>query len=252
MPLVMSSVISWRDTVRVKICGITHKEDALRSLELGADMLGIVFAPRSPRYLSPEEARILVAEVPSSATSSATSSGTSSATFSATFVGVFVDEEPQTILDIAKTVGLNKIQLQGSETPETCRELNSIIPTIKAFRVDKNFLHDPQQPERYMETEAHLFDSKVEGKEGSKADSLKGYSLEGGSGQTFDWHVLASIPRCRPRILAGGLGEHNIVEAVRVVRPDVVDLSTSLAEEENPRRKDFDKMKRFFRKLESL
>ena len=235
----MPFVMSLRDTVRVKICGITHKEDALRSLELGANMLGIVFAPRSPRYLSPEEARILVAEVPSSTTSSAT--------FSATFVGVFVDEEPQTILDIAKAVGLKKIQLQGSETPETCRELNSIIPTIKAFRVDKNFLHDPQQPERYMETEAHLFDSKVDSKEGSKGDSL-----EGGSGQTFDWHVLASIPRCRPRILAGGLGEHNIVEAVRVVRPDVVDLSTSLAEEENPRRKDFDKMKRFFSKLESL
>ena len=186
-------------------------------------MLGIVFAPRSPRYLSPEAARTLVRESPPCAT----------------FVGVFVDEAPHIVLDIAKRVGLKKIQLQGNETPETCRELHSVIPTIKAFRVDSSFLRNPQQPERYVATEAHLFDSRAD-------------SVEGGSGQVFDWHILESIPRCKPRILAGGLNEHNIVDAVAAVRPDVVDLSTSLAEEEDPRRKNFDTMKRFFHALKSF
>ena len=185
-------------------------------------MLGIVFASHSPRYLSPEEARSLVRASPPSAV----------------FVGVFVDVKPQTILDIAKQVGLKKIQLQGNETPEICRELNNVLPTIKAFRVDNNFLQNPQQPERYLATEAHLFDSKA-------------FGIEGGSGQAFDWRVLEDIPRCKPRILAGGLNEHNIVDALAVVRPDAVDLSSSLAEKENPRRKDFDKMKRFFRRLEN-
>ena len=185
-------------------------------------MLGIVFAPHSPRYLSPEEARALVQASPSSAA----------------FVGVFVDETPRIVLDIAKVAGLKKVQLLGSETPETCREINSVLPAIKAFRVDRKFLEDPQQPERYMHTEAHLFDSKADG-------------IEGGSGQQFDWRILENIPRCKPRILAGGLNEHNIVDALAAVRPDVVDLSSSLAERENPRRKDFDKMKRFFKVLEN-
>ncbi len=219
--------------MRVKICGITHEDDARFSLQLGASMLGIVFAPRSPRYLSPEAARRLVQASPPDAV----------------FVGVFVDEEPRAVLDIAKEVGLKKIQLQGSETPETCRELNDSIPTIKAFRVDKNFLRNPQQPEQYLAVEAHLFDSLLKK---SLKKTLKKTFLEGGSGQVFDWRILQGVPRCKPRILAGGLNERNIDEAVAAVRPDAVDLSSSLAEEGNPRRKDFDKMKRFFHKLESL
>ena len=186
-------------------------------------MLGIVFARQSPRYLSVEAARLLVEALPPSAT----------------FVGVFVNSSPQAVLDIAKEAGLKKVQLQGNETPETCRELNSIIPTIKAFRVDKSFLLDPQQPENYLATEAHLFDSKAE-------------NLEGGSGRAFDWRILESIPRCKPRILAGGLNEHNIADAMAAVRPDAVDLSSSLGKDDDHRRKDFDKMARFFRALERL
>ncbi len=221
--------------MRVKICGITHKDDAHRSIQFGASMLGLVFARRSPRYLSPEAARILVQASPPSVV----------------FVGVFVDEQPQAVLDIAKEVGLKKIQLQGSETPETCRKLNGIVPTIKAFRVDKSFLQDPTLPERYLATEAHLFDSKVDSKIDNQKDNQKD-NLGGGSGQVFDWRILESIPRCKPRILAGGLNEGNIVDAVAAVRPDAIDLSTSLAEDGDPRRKDIDKMERFFRTLESL
>lgn len=202
----------------VKVCGITHKDDAHHSVALGARWLGIVFAPRSPKYVSPEEARVLVQESPSGAA----------------FVGVFVDEEPRVVLDIVKEVGLQKVQLQGSETPELCRALNNVVPVIKAFRVDERLLEDPQQPERYMEVEAHLFDSR--------ADSVEG-------GGVFDWRLLARVSRCKPRVLAGGLNERNIVEAIRVVRPDAVDLSSSLAKPDDPRRKDAEKMQRFFQTL---
>ena len=158
----------------VKVCGITNLEDAVAAVEAGADALGFNFYRRSPRYIAPEEARRIVAELPAGVIS----------------VGVFVNEGgPGEVARVADSVRLTAVQLHGDESPEYCAALEGRY-TIKALRARADF--DPRVVMDY-ETDAILLDAYVKDE-------------PGGTGRVVDWEVAARVRELAPRLfLAGGL-----------------------------------------------
>ncbi len=197
--------------VRVKICGITHIDDALHAAESGADALGFVFYAKSPRHLTPEQARGIIATLPPFVTT----------------VGLFVNEEPTRLRDISAYCGLDIVQLHGDEGPSAC----SIPPrrVIKALRIkDAASLlgHADYQ------VSALLLDAWVAGS-------------YGGTGEMFNWSLAADVARQRPVILAGGLTPENVAAAVRAVRPYAVDVSSGV--EAAAGRKDPEKVAAFIK-----
>ena len=195
--------------VKVKICGITNFEDALHAAACGADALGFVFYAKSPRCIEPERVREIVAALPPFVAS----------------VGLFVNERPERITQIAEFCGLGLVQLHGDEPPKDC-----LIPgrrVVKALRV-----RDAQSLERAADyvVAGLLLDAWTPG-------------AYGGTGQTFNWQLAASVARVRPVILAGGLTQENVAEAVRSVRPYAVDVSSGV--ETAPGRKDPQKVAAF-------
>ena len=136
-------------------------------------------------------------------------------------VGVFRDESPAEIRRIAQLVNLDYVQLHGSETDDDIRAIG--LPTIKALRVENEL------PDANTEAGWLMFDSG------------------GGTGRVFDWSLLASYPRTKPFFLAGGLNPDNIEEAIRVVRPDAIDLSSGV--ESAPGVKDHDKIRKLMERL---
>jgi len=198
--------------VRVKICGITNLEDALMAAELGADALGFIFHPRSPRYVAPDAARQIIAGLPP---------------FVLT-VGVFVDEEAQTVRDLAARVGLDWVQLHGQESPEYCRSLGRRV--IKGFRIqdEKSF----KSLAAYQgAAQAFLLDTYKKGQ-------------VGGTGATFDWRLAREAKKYGPVILAGGLTPENAARAIEVAQPAAVDVATGV--EATPGKKDPEKLRAFF------
>ena len=197
---------------RVKVCGITNLADALAALSAGADMLGFNFYRRSPRYVSPIEARRVIERLP----------------HGVACVGVFVNESaPGDVIDIAREAGLGAVQLHGDETPDFCRELRGLT-TIKALRVGADYT--PESAASY-DTDAVLLDAYVAG-------------ARGGTGHTFDW-ALAALTRERvPQLfLAGGLNPDNVSSAVAAVRPHAVDVCSGV--ETSPGHKSPELMRRF-------
>jgi phosphoribosylanthranilate isomerase len=203
---------------RVKVCGVTNTEDALSAAEAGADLLGFIFYPPSPRSVTPEQARQIIETVRVSV----------SPCLPVSFVGVFVDEEPSTVQQIVARCGLDYAQLHGAESPEMVRALMSEgIEVIKGFRVRNG--GSLAEIERYRAT-VYLLDAYVPGQ-------------PGGTGQTFDWELAVQAKEYGPILLAGGLIPENVAEAVRVVRPWGVDVASGV--EATPGRKDHDKVRRF-------
>ena len=203
-------------------------------------MLGIIFANGSPRYLCPPDAQKLVSQCPPSFC----------------FVGVFVDENAERVREITSFVGLQKLQFQGSESPAYCHSFS--LPVIKAFRVDRDFVlaarrEEHDSPQHYDRVSAHLFDSK---------STSAPTNVPGGSGESFDWQLLNLLEenknsgkdsnslRIKPWILAGGINAENAERAIRIVRPDALDLSSALGKDDNPRKKDERKMEQFFRAID--
>ena len=179
---------------RVKICGIKTLEAAQAAVEAGAHALGFVFAP-SPRRINPELAREIILSLPPFVTK----------------VGVFVDEQRHVVEELGTFCKLDVLQFSGSEPLEYCRRWS--YQTIKAFQVGEDW--DPAVLSRY-EVDACLLDAKVKG-------------LAGGSGMTFDWSkALEAKELGKPLILAGGLDPGNVEEAIRLVRPYAVDVSSGL------------------------
>ena len=180
---------------RVKICGITRIEDATAAAQAGADAIGFVFEPKSPRYVKPDQAQAIMRALPPFVT----------------VVGLFVNAAPDAVETVLKHVALDLLQFHGNETPEQCRRYHR--PYIKAIHmhVDVN-LHDNAR--RYADAEGLLLDTAV-------AD------VAGGSGQAFDWSRVPS-DLGKPVILAGGLTPENVAEAVRQVRPFAVDVSSGV------------------------
>ncbi|HLG15817.1 MAG TPA: phosphoribosylanthranilate isomerase [Blastocatellia bacterium] len=196
--------------VRIKICGVRSVDEARTALDLGADALGFNFWPRSPRYISPDNARQVISQLPPVAA----------------FIGVFVDEDAQRIINIAAQVGLGAVQLHGDESPEFCALLGS-IKVIKALRVGRDF--DIARIRDYRAS-AILLDARVEGN-------------YGGTGHSFDWDVAVAAKQFAPIILAGGLTAENVGDAIRRVQPLAVDVCSGV--EAEPGRKDPLKMRAF-------
>jgi phosphoribosylanthranilate isomerase len=177
---------------RVKICGITRVEDALSAVEQGADAIGLVFYPPSPRYVSASQAAEIAQVLPAFVT----------------VVGLFVDALSADIEAVLSKVPIDLIQFHGNETPEQCRRYEK--PYIKAIRVktDTNLI---QYQSDFSDAKALLLDTYTEG-------------VPGGTGQVFDWNV---IPKhmTKQLVLAGGLDANNVTQAIKLVKPYAIDVS---------------------------
>lgn len=202
--------------IRVKICGITRPEDALAAAGAGADAIGLVFYPPSPRAVDRAVAQSVSRVLPP---------------FVAR-VGLFVDAEPHEIEAVLNSDCLDMLQFHGSEAPEECERYN--IPYMKAVKVTED-VDLYTEARRYAGASALLLDTHVAG-------------LAGGTGKTFPWErVPGDLPL--PVILAGGLNEENVIEAVSRVRPYAVDVSGGV--ESAPGVKDPARIKAFIQKVGS-
>lgn len=188
---------------RVKICGITEREDAEAAIEAGADALGFNFYRASPRYIPLRRAARIIAGLPPFVVP----------------VAVFVDESPRTIARIAREIGLRAVQLHGDESPAALAELASLM-VIKAFQVGANFRAGALR--RYP-ADAFLLDGAAPGR-------------RGGTGEKFNWRVARACRRYGRVIVAGGLTPANVGQAVLEARPYAVDVASGV--ERAPGRKD--------------
>jgi phosphoribosylanthranilate isomerase len=195
--------------IQIKICGITNLDDALGAVDAGADALGFVFYPKSPRAVSRNTAATIVARLPESITP----------------VGVFVDEDQQFVRETLQQCSLRIAQLHGAESADYCATLG--FPVIKGLRI--RTLPDAETLAGYHIL-AFLLDAFVAG-------------VPGGTGSRLDWDLVSTIHAPHPVILAGGLTPENVGEAIHRVRPHAVDVSSGV--ERGPRRKDPAKMKAF-------
>ena len=180
---------------RIKICGITRVEDAQAAAHSGADALGLVFYGKSPRHVSVQQAVMLAAAVPPFVT----------------VVGLFVNPSEDEVRNVLREVPLDVLQFHGEEEPEFCARFNRTY--LKVVRV-KNGVDLVQCAARYKGAQALLLDAYIEG-------------THGGTGESFDW---ALIPRNLPLpvVLSGGLHAGNVAQAISVVRPYAVDVSSGV------------------------
>ncbi|MNF60269.1 N-(5'-phosphoribosyl)anthranilate isomerase [compost metagenome] len=199
--------------VRIKICGITRIEDALAAVAAGADAIGLVFYAKSPRAVTPAQAKAIVAALPPFVTS----------------VGLFVDMPRAELQRLLVEVPLDLLQFHGDESPEDCAGHGR--PFIKALRV-KPGDDVAAAIARYPEAAGILLDTYVPG-------------TPGGTGEAFDWSL---VPRdaAKPVVLAGGLTPDNVGDAVRQVRPYAVDVSGGV--EASKGIKDAEKIKAFIQR----
>ncbi len=198
---------------RIKICGITHLDDARAAIDAGADALGFILYEKSRRFIPIERALEIVGQLPPFVTT----------------VAVTVDAVREfTNLGYRKQLKqFNVAQLHGSETPAHCRAVAKYLPVIKALPAD---------------TRANAADYPV------AAFLLDTPSPEhGGTGRTFDWDLAVAFKKRtnRPLILTGGLTPENVAEAIRTVQPYGVDVSSGV--EASPGRKDHAKLRDFIR-----
>jgi phosphoribosylanthranilate isomerase len=185
---------------RVKICGITRIEDGVAAAQAGADAIGLVFWPGSPRALGFEQAQAIAASLPAFVS----------------VVGLFVDPQPEAVRAALAAVPLDLLQFHGDEAPVLCASFGR--PYIKAVTVRPG-VDLLQYAARFPAAHGLLFDAFQPG------------GLPGGTGTTFDWARLPpqlSNPKSRRLILSGGLTQENVAAAVRQVRPWAVDVSSGV------------------------
>lgn len=202
--------------VKVKICGLTNYEDAAAALDMGADLLGFNFYPKSSRYITPQKATELIAKLPAFVDTA----------------GVFVNAEFEEICKIRHQCKLNWIQLHGDESPEFCRSFLSVnVKTMKALRVKDEA--DIEKADNYF-TDAILLDAFHPQK-------------YGGTGIKFDWNIIGDITK---RIfLAGGINPDNAAQAVKL---GVYGIDVCSGIESEPGKKDHKKMKELFENIRHL
>ena len=197
---------------KLKICGLTRLEDALLCADRGADFLGFIFVPDSPRFIEPEKAAEIVAalqarvELPK-------------------IVGVFRDSSVDYMRELTALVPLDYTQLHGAETEEDVQLLG--VPAIKSFRVGDVLPDTNATPS----ADWLLFDTY---------DERRG----GGTGRRFDWSLLALYPRTKPFFLSGGINADNAGAAISLVRPDALDVASGV--ESEPGIKDREKIDALF------
>ena len=190
---------------QVKICGLTHPHEAAQCVKLGADAVGVVFYPKSPRNVSPEQARAVVGALPETAAA----------------VGVFVDAGFSYIMARVERCGLSMVQLHGRESAHLAALLRDEgVGVIKALFVGGSPGLD-NAPE---------FDV-----DGYLVECAKG-PLPGGNAMAWDWGAARDFGHRRSLVLAGGLSPANVAEAIRAALPTAVDVSSGV--EMSPGRKD--------------
>lgn len=215
--------------MRIKICGVTRADQGRAIAQLGASALGFICALRSPRFVTPDQIRAIVDQLPTD----------SAGEPQVARVGVFVDASVEMICQTVQTGRLSAVQLHGSEPPEFCQTLREMLPAVellKAFRV-----RIPKTLENTILYEAYV-DTLL----------LDAYhpTLGGGTGQTLDWKTLQSFSPCRPWLLAGGLNPDNVGEALMHLHPSGLDLSSGV--ERSPGDKDLNQVKRLFEQLRAI
>jgi phosphoribosylanthranilate isomerase len=197
-------------SVKVKICGITNVADALAAAEAGADMIGLMFAEKSPRLISLATAVEIHRALPPFVLR----------------VGVFVNPPEDLVMRALGDCGLSLLQFHGDETSEFCTQFGAM--SLKAFRIQD--AESLAALENYH-TDAFLLD----------AHSKNGL---GGTGETFNWNLAVAAQKFgKPIFLAGGLTPSNVAEAVRQVQPFAVDVSSGV--ESAPGKKDVAKVRAF-------
>ena len=194
----------------IKICGLTRANEAVSCAEAGADAIGLVFYPPSPRNLTPQQARDISLTLPEQIAR----------------VGVFVDSPVSDILKRIDDCGLTAVQLHGQESPDVVRVLcERGVQVIKAL-----FIHKPPLISEASRYPAATF----------LVECGKG-RLPGGNALTWNWGEVKSFGLSYPLILAGGLRPDTIVQAVFEAGPDAVDVSSGV--ESSPGRKDIQKVR---------
>ncbi|PSF36804.1 phosphoribosylanthranilate isomerase [Aphanothece hegewaldii CCALA 016] len=208
--------------MRIKICGITQIEQGKAIADFGATALGFICVPTSPRYVSPNQLKMLIERLPNTVNQ----------------IGVFANASADLILQTVSQTHLTGVQLHGDESPEFCVFLKQCLPNIeiiKALRI--------KTTDALVESQAYF----------NCVDTLllDAYhpSMLGGTGKTLDWDRLASFTPPIPWLLAGGLTPDNINEALGLISPDGIDLSSGV--ERSPGDKDLAKVKKLFQQLET-
>ena len=199
-------------SVRVKICGITSPEQALMAQDAGADLLGLVIYPKSSRYVDVQRA-VQIRQVIGPKTQC---------------VVLLVNADETSVHEVIEQVKPDLLQFHGDESPEFCQQFN--FPFIRAIRMREGLDIDAEVSAYHAEG-GFLFDAWSE-------------DQYGGTGHQFDWSRLPTSTDY-PLILAGGLNPDNVAEAVRLVRPDMVDVSGGV--ELSPGMKDRAKVAAFVR-----
>lgn len=183
---------------RIKICGITRREDALTVIEAGADALGLVFVKASPRYVTIEQAQELLSSLPAFINK----------------VGLFVNSDSAEIRNVISKVSLDYLQFHGDEKEAFCAQFSK--PYIKAIRIkpETNLLETISE---FKSAAAILIDAWHP-------------DLAGGTGETFDWSLLSKLPgeNIPVLIVAGGLDPENVSSAVHMLKPYAVDVSSGV------------------------
>jgi phosphoribosylanthranilate isomerase len=209
--------------MQVKICGITKLEQASAIADLGATALGFICVPGTPRYVERETIQAIVEQVPNSVDR----------------VGVFLDAAIEEICQTVAIANLNVVQLHGTESIAFCDALRDVLPDvklIKAFRI--RAFEDLEQVQTYTHAVHHVL--------------LDAYHPQkaGGTGHTIDWTMLKEFcPNC-PWYLSGGLNPDNILDALTLITPDGIDLSSGL--ENAPGDKNLERVQQLFKTLEGV
>ena len=201
---------------KVKICGITNYEDAVAAIDMGADLLGFNFYPKSPRYVTPQQAMDIIGKLPAFIDTA----------------GVFVNASIDQIRETNDVCPLDWVQLHGDEGPDFCRLLLTYsVRTMKAIRVKSQA--DIQSADSFF-TDAILLDA---------FDPEK----YGGTGLTFDWNIIGHIGK---RIfLAGGINPDNAADAIKL---GVYGIDVCSGIEASPGKKDHQKMRKLFENIGHL
>jgi phosphoribosylanthranilate isomerase len=199
----------------VKICGLTNTEDARLACDLGAAMLGFNFYARSPRYIAPESAARIITTIPRKIQP----------------IGVFVNASQEEIIVVVKLSGVRAVQLHGAEPPSFCGELRRRLPGIGVIKALHTVAAFAPEAALHCGAEIVLLDAAC--------------PEWGGSGRAADWEKARAVAQLNLRvILAGGLTAENVGEAIRMVQPHAVDVSSGV--ENSVGYKDAARMRAFF------
>ncbi|MBW4658488.1 MAG: phosphoribosylanthranilate isomerase [Drouetiella hepatica Uher 2000/2452] len=214
--------------MRIKICGITQPDQGRSIAQLGATALGFICVRQSSRYVTPEQIRAVVENLPTSPIDR---------------VGVFVDAAIEEIVGTAAIGQLSAVQLHGSESPQFCRKLREALPhteIIKALRV--------QSAETLQQTQS--YEGAIDALLLDAFDPQASHAgMYGGTGRTLDWLSLKHFRPFCPWLLAGGITPDNVLEAVSQIHPDGIDVSSGV--EKSAGDKDLAKVTRLLHQLQS-